>query len=271
MRTFKIKELVIDENNEEQGINAISIVDNPAIQVPFQYFAQGLLPFWKWTAFPDDEIIETSHPFCVEHAYTSPDRVYHTSEIREWSKLSDRTFIPESNFFATFDDNVGNFNGDQQIYNCRHYLERVSSIDEVPVSKRHMIKMNEENNKVFFKIESEDNYTIKGMILQSNQMIYRNDVGDGTSGYVYMSRETIRKCYNRFKMNRSITFQHRDDITGNAILMKSWLEEDEKNNCTKWYVEYKILQTTVGKKLWNIIKSFGKNGMGFSIEGLFQL
>ena len=162
---FAIKELTMDEDNPEQGIHAISIVDDPAIQVPFTYFSQGLLPFWKFTAYPDDEIIETSHEFCKAHAFTSPDRVYHTNEIKAWAGLKDRTFISESNFFANFSDDAKNFNGDQQIYNCRHYFERVSSLSEVPKSKRHLLNMSAEHF-INFKIENQEQRIIKGLVLQ---------------------------------------------------------------------------------------------------------
>lgn len=267
-KTFSIKELLIDEDNPEHGIHAISIVDNPAIEVPFQYFAKGLLPFWKWTAYPDDEVIETSHEFCKNHAYINDSRVYHTTEVQSWAALKDKTFIPESNFFASFDDNATNFNGDQQIFNCRHYLERVSSINEVPKNKRHLITFNNEHI-INFKIENDEKRIIKGMVLQSNQLIYRNDVGNGSSGYVYVSKDTIKKLFKKYGFNRSITFQHRDDITGNAILLKSYLVEND--NIIQWFMEYKILPTITGNKIWNIIKSYGTGGMGFSLEAIFKL
>jgi len=172
---FSIKELKIDEENEANGIHAISIVDDPAIEVPFTYFKQ----------------------------------------------------------------------------------------------ERHMTNMSNEN-MVLFSISNEEKRIIKGLVLQSGQMIYRNDVGNGIPGYNWISRDTIRKLYKKYGFNRSLTFQHRDDVTGNAILMKSWLEEDDTNQKTKWFMEYKILPTKTGEKLWNIIKSY--NGeMGFSIEAIFSI
>lgn len=271
---FSIKELLIDEENPELGIHAISIVDDPAIEVPFLYFNKGLLPFWKWTAYPEEELLDNSHEFCKEHAFINKDRVYHTSEIQEWGKLSKANkdiykFIPESNFFETFDDNVSNFNGDQQIFNCRHYLLRVDSINEVPKEKRHMLNMNKEYI-IEFRIDDEEKRIIKGLCLQSGQFIFRNDVGNGHPGYVYLSRDTIRKLKEKYGYNRSLTFQHRDDITGNAILMKSWIEEDDINNRTKWFMEYKILPTSTGDKLWNIIKA-NDGACGFSIEAIFKI
>jgi hypothetical protein len=168
----RIKEIIIDDEDNEVGVYAVSVVDDPATFVPFEYFAKQI-------------------------------------------------------------------NG-------------------------------ETTQRITFKIEDTEKKTIRGLILQSGQMIYRNDIG-GQPGYVWFSRETVRKLKEKYGMNRSLTFQHRDDVTGNAILMKSWLEEEDDDDIkiTKWFMEFKLLPTATGEKLWNVIKAFDGE-CGFSIEAIFN-
>ena len=260
---FVIKELKICDDNEGGGIQAISFVPEPAIETNFEYFASNGLPFFKYTAEPEPETIATSHDFCKRHA----GHVFHISEIKSFAKQRDKSFIEESNYFADFKDEMDNYNIDQQLYNCRHYFARVSSLDEVPAGKRHLMKTNMEEETYFtFAIQNEEKKQVQGLALKSNQLIYRNNAdGQGNPGYVFMSRDTVRKLQRKFGFNRSITFKHREDITGNAILLDSWLVEDDANLDTSWFLKYQI----IGEKLWQQVK----NGYvrGFSIEAIFQM
>ena len=80
---------------------------------------------------------------------------------------------------------------------------------------------------------------------------------------MFFSRETIRKIKEKYGFNRTITIEHAGDITGNAILLDSWLVEDEEKGQTEWYLKYKILND----KLWEVIKD--EMVTGFSVEALF--
>lgn len=280
MKTYIIKELTFDENDEKNGIQAVSLVDEPAIEENFIYFnkdvkidfrttAAGvpLRDFYAYTAQPEPEIIDNSHDFCRKHA----GRVYHISEINAWGRLNQNEkkqfgFNMESNYFANFNGNVGSFNVSQQIFNCRHWLRRVNSEDEIPAYKRKIAfkKQDKTDTKIDFVISNKEKREIEGLALQSGQFIYRNDL-EGQEGYVFFTRDTIRRLKERYGFNRTITIQHKEDITGTAILLDSWLVEDEENNKTKWYLKYKI----INDKLWEVIKK--GEVKGYSIEGLFSL
>lgn len=265
---FTIKELKIEEEGES-GVSAISFVDQPAIQTDFQYFAKGkLLPYFKFTAYPLQEVIATSHDFCKQHA----GNVYHTSEIKKWKK-DGNGWIDDSNYFENFNEDMGginhegtySFNCDGQLYNCRHKLVRVSRKSEVPDAKKYLSPENFESEH-FVKIEmvSEQKREVQGLVMKSNMMIYRNDAnGDGQPGYVFFSKDTIKKIQQKYGYNRNITYQHRDDITGQAILMESWIEETD--GVVMWFMKYKI----IGDKLWQQIKNKVVNG--FSVEALFSI
>ena len=258
---FIVKELKMSEE-EYSGIQSISFVPDPAIEANFEYFASNKLPFFKYTAEPQPETIDTSHEFCKNHA----GKIYHISEINNFAKERDKSFM-DVDYFANFTDETTEHNIDQQLYNCRHHFRRVKDINEVPKSKIGLIKTNMEEESYFtFNIENEEKRQVQGLALKSNQFIFRKNAdGKGNPGHVYFSRDTIRQLHKKFGFNRSISFKHREDITGNAILLDSWLVEDEKNIETSWYLKYQI----IGEPLWAQVKS--GNVRGFSIEAIMKM
>jgi len=257
--TYIIKELKINDS-PDTGVQAVSFVDLPAIEEQFELFAKEKTQYWKWTSSPDQEIIDTSHKFCKMHAYTSKDRIYTTEQVKSWSSFDQKeyAFIAEGANFMNF-DGTKDFMGDQYIYNCRHRLQKVSQND-IPKTK-----LNQEiSNQINFAIESIEKQEVVGCVLKSGQLIYRNNAdSQGNSGYVWFSRQTIRDIKEKYGYNRNITYMHEKNVTGNAVLLDSWLEEDDTT--TKWMLRYKI----VGPTLWEHIKA--RKVMGFSIESIFVL
>jgi len=278
-----IKELIIDDENEELGVYAVSLVSKPAIETAFEYFNEqtiklgrrqqkaqeagvNLDEFWVYTAEPDSEIISTSHKLCKQKA----GNVFHISEIQQWATLDPDTykFVTSSSFFATFDGSQANKNIDQQIFGCRHHLRRVRNVDEIPVYKQHLFK-NEKveltSQKIELKVSNPEKHEISGIALRSGQFIYRKDIDNQGDGYVYFSRDTIRKIKERYGFNRTVTIEHSADITGTLILLNSWLVENDEENYTEWGLHYKVLEDT----LWQAVKD--KAVVGFSVEALFKV
>ena len=253
---FSIVELKVNED-DETGVQAISFVDSPAIETNFEYFAkqkkiirsisdittEDLDKQYRWVLGAGGENCDS----CLIWAKKDP------MTLKEWFKNA----IPKAPVGTThlgFTVEKG-WSGDppsKSVYynthceeNCKCHLEQVGNNFE-----HHFVKM-----EMFNEIKRE----VKGLVLKSNQMIYRNNIdGNGNPGYVYFSRDTVRKLKEKYGWNRNITFQHLDQITGSAILMDTYLEEDEKE--TRWFVKYKILN----EKLWNKIKD--NSVKGFSIE-----
>lgn len=283
-----IKELIIDDENEELGVYAVSLVSRPAIESSFEYFndqqtiklgrrqqkAQeagvNLDEFWVYTAEPDTEILTTSHKFCKQKA----GNVYHISEINAWGNLSqpqkeDYKFITDSSFFSTFNGQNDNKNIDQQIFGCRHHFRRARNVDEIPEYKRQIFSKNEKvemaSQKITLKVSDKDKHEISGVALRSGQFIYRKDIDNQGDGYVYFSRDTIRKLKDKYGFNRTITIEHSLEATGTCILLDSWLVENDEENYTEWYLKYKVID----ENLWNIIKN--EEVVGYSIEALFKV
>jgi len=269
---LKIRELKIEDGEDNAtGVQAISFVDKPAILTDFEYFAKAPVSDYFLYQGPLDAV---TRPFCKERA----GRIFSSDEIRKWNTDPElRRQVPQKNdpqkmnfvnaptdakFFENFDGYKGgpdyqgnfNFNVESQMFGCRHKLKRV--------------ELQEEDKSHFFSLEmvEEEKREVMGLVLKSNQFIFRKDVDNmGNPGYVYFSRDTVRKLKDKYGYNRSISFMHRDDLTGQAILLDSYLEEDDIKKETRWFVKYKI----VGEKLWNQIRS--KNVKGFSIEALFSI
>lgn len=251
MKLLKIRELRIDET-EDTGVRAISFVDFPATEANFEYFTnhkkiirdvsditEGDLDIkYKWVTSKGDNVCET----CNDWSSMPP------MELREWITTAlPRVKVGTSVLNMTASGNYSPYNTYCE-ENCSCYLEAVP--DKL-----------EKNFNVEFSISNEEKREVVGVVLKSNQMIYRHDMGKGP-GYVWFSRETIRQMMKKFGYNRNITFQHVQNRVGSVILMKSWLEEDD--NETRWLVKYKVIDNN----LWDQIKK----GIvrGFSIEATFR-
>ncbi len=288
-----IKELKIDDN-VETGVQAVSFVDEPAIEADFEYFWKegNAVPFFQYYASPP--LQGNSHDFCIQKV-NSNIKWFHIKEIRQdWNDqltaaeeqeliVGKRGRMTGVNWFATFTGR--NANVDNAIYNCRHKLLRAPSMDVVRADQASVdhakqlgywknsydlsMETAESTTFVELSIQNEEQRIVTGPLLVSGKMIYRKDIHGLGEGYIFFSRDTVRKLQKKYGWNRNISFMHQQNIIGNAIMLNTWLSEDDKNNQTTWNVSYKILPTTAGEKVWQLIKT--KKLVGFSVESIFSL
>lgn len=260
-KLLKIRELRIDET-EDTGVQAISFVDFPAIETNFEYFAANkeiirsvsditdadLNVRYKWILGSETDVC----PACIEWAKEKP------KTLQKWIETAlPRVPIGTSVLnFTTKKGWQGSLSPDHEgpVYNtfcgdaCRCYLKA-----EPNKLEKHF--------EVELKIENSEKREVVGTVLKSNQLIYRHDVGNGP-GYVWFSRDTVRQIMKKFGYNRNVTFQHVQNKLGSVIMMKTWLEEDDKE--TRWMVKYKVIDNN----LWEQIKA--GTIRGFSIEASFK-
>ena len=285
-----IKEIKFDENDEETGIQAISFVTNPAIEKDFVFFSKDnylkskgvekpkthtmrlLDPvygykFWKISTVNNQSLlIDTSHDFCKKHA----GKVFSIDQIHKMSKDKTAKYNLGWKDEDTYCDNFAGikesrgFKLDNQIFNCRHFFEPVRDIKDVP--DKLLNKMSSQSFSIDFKTIDDEKKCVKGVAMIPEQLIYRRDEMNNEF-YVYFSIETVAKLQQKYGFNREITIQHQDNITGNAIMMNSWIYDGKNDDCGytdlkvgSWCVEYKILNDN----LWQLIKD--KNVKGFSVE-----
>lgn len=254
---MSIRELKVDD---ECGVIAISMVDYPAVEENFMYFAankrtirnvediteKDLDNKYKWVLGSSVDVC----PACIDWSNQQP------KTLRNWIETAlprvpiDKTILN----LTTKKSWEGTPVTDGPVYNtfcgdaCKCHLEYV----DTPKQKF----------SVEFSIENAEKRELVGLVLRSNQMIYRHNIGNGSPGYVYFSSDTVRKAQSKFGYNRNVTFQHVDNRTGSVIMMKSWI--DETPNDVRWMVKYKVIDNN----LWKMIK----DGVikGFSLEGSFK-
>ena len=124
-------------------------------------------------------------------------------------------------------------------------------------------------NLITFSAENEEKRIIRGMVMRSGQWIGRNNIdGNGNFGYCYFSEQTVTDMHDNFFLDK-LSINHtnnpdHNDVTGDAILVKSWLEKNIFNGqkCLEWWLDYKVITD----RLWRFAK---QNKLGFSIEGFF--
>lgn len=302
---MNIKELIFDENDLDSGILAVSFVEYPAIEKDFNFFnshkfarkeitdtptrqmvklknPNGSWKYWKYaTTNNEDAIIDTSHEFCKAYAFGSPDikhgnkGVYTIEEINGFHLAPeasyDQGWQTQSTFTMNFTGlNVSDYNLHQQIFNCRHFLEPVMDIQVARQAGINLESHKKEAFSINFAVSNEEQRIVKGVAMIPNVLIYRRNPQTNEEYYVFFNRETIKKLKNKYGYNREITIQHEENITGNAILLDSYIYPDDKNDNAgynnlkegSWILEYKILNT----KLWDVIKNKGVKG--FSVEAL---
>ena len=96
---------------------------------------------------------------------------------------------------------------------------------------------------ITFVANDTEKQTIRGLVMRSGQWIPRNNIdGKDNFGYCYFSQETVKKMHDIFFSNK-LTINHNDDITGDCILVNSWLEKNVDEHGKKylaWYLEYKV-------------------------------
>ena len=223
--------------------------------------------FWKISTVNNQSLlIDTSHDFCKKHA----GKVFSIDQIHKMSKDKTAKYNLGWKDEDTYCDNFAGikesrgFKLDNQIFNCRHFFEPVRDIKDVP--DKLLNKMSSQSFSIDFKTIDDEKKCVKGVAMIPEQLIYRRDEMNNEF-YVYFSIETVAKLQQKYGFNREITIQHQDNITGNAIMMNSWIYDGKNDDCGytdlkvgSWCVEYKILNDN----LWQLIKD--KNVKGFSVE-----
>jgi hypothetical protein len=288
---YNIKELIIDG----EGVFAISIVDDPAIELDFDFFNKDEFGR-KGKRKPDGDLLRDVYGGYLWFRYenTVPGdgeirefcrrregNVYFIDEIKSWAELpqnhQNAAFIQDRyrTFLNTFRQ-IGNYNLDNAMYNCRHSLVAIKDPNDIPQYKKDRwaktirdrnAKAQAFSNETKLHLFDEDKKIIKGVAMVPNKMIYRHDVGNGQPGYIYFSKDTIKQIKENFGINHSVTFEHSYEITGSLTMTDSFITPDDKLYDApegSWIVEYKVNDN----RLWDYIKKSGS--LGFSIEAFLQ-
>jgi len=248
----RIIELIFDEKMD-QGVYAISITNDPAIEENFIYFANKKEDRYFYTLKPeyvgDEMVIETSHNLCKKFA--KGDAVSYTAEtIRGWSRYTNYTkwgFMDTGfNFLRNFPADGQNL-GSACMFGCRHMLKK-----KIDFHKTFNF------NLEFGKVEKR---RIRGPIMIGNHMMYRpkEDIDNKTDGYVYFSNATVEKLQQYYGIKSSTTLLHKQDISRHMIMTKSYMDKSDSKHW-KWMGEYYVISDFV----WDSISNGSLKG--FSVE-----
>jgi len=245
-----IQELEFKET--DLGVLAVSIVPDPAIELPFTTFA--VAPKYYYTLKPEyvgeEMVIDTSHSLCKKYAkgdavaYSVPviqswKRYY---QYKNWGFKTEAEQILSEAPGSTID--LGNV-----MFGCRHMLKRVDMFHKT-------ISFDYKFSEVDTKPRR-----IRGPVMVANKMILRPpaDLNGVDFGYVWFSNDTIEKLQKSYGINSSATMLHQMDISNNVIMTKSWVDKTNDKSWV-WMAEYHILSDFI----WEQIQTGSVRG--FSVE-----
>ena len=284
-----IKELNIEET--DLIVEGVSLVKEPAIETEFDFYAKikpgtstsieenrilfgtGNKPLWyRYSERPGAAALETqSREFCKRRV----GNVYFVDEIKKWATSFDASYRTANGFnedtYQNMFETLYQLNMNEALFGCRHYLEPVTSVSQIPEWKVKLFtkqiylynKEEQENNnittRIDFKIIDNSRRIIEGAVMLKNKFIYRTNIDGkkGNNGYVYFKENTIDYLRNRFDSltNKYIALDHKNILGKNQYEI---LDNYMRNG--NWYMKVKILDD----KIWEMIK-LGK-WKGFSIE-----
>jgi hypothetical protein len=263
-----IYEIIIDETDDEMGLDLISIVQNPAIEVKGVKLAkqlelellQGLVNSSNVASYKyntnNGELILTFNDGS-RYRYSGVDFTEYENIV-----LGDATCETEGeNEFGSW------------------FVGKTPSVGAAVW--KYLIDRNvryEKLNAQFaFSVNSEKKKII-GPALIPDMDIYRRDP-DGFEYYIRFSKETIEKLVEKFNKggsNRRINFNHTNQMV-DAFINSSWIKESDNDKSVgypdfkdlpvgTWFVEVKI----ENEKFWQE-KVKGEDYYSFSIEGILGL
>jgi len=227
-------------------ITANSVVSLPAIETDFEYFKkkekkQDLYEYVLKPDFAGESLLkDNSHDHCKKHA----GKRFTEDDIRSWTAAGPGFIESEDSFFTEFP--TYGYNLDSVLYNCRHYLKKVRTVN----FDMELFSDNLDDNEMI----------IEGPVMIANQAILRGNALNLGIGYIMFDNKTVEYLFNQYGMSGTLTYGHSDiDVSKKVYLRKSWIEKDENGN-NIWYMNYRILD----KSLWFDIKN--RIVKGFSVE-----
>jgi hypothetical protein len=252
---MRIVELIIDEKEDLSGVEAISVVEFPAIEENFIALNQQLQ-----LAKVDEE-----KRILMGAALIPNKNIYRRNgEDEYYIFFSDATVKKASELFL--------MNSNQNNATLEHQKKiNDLSVVEFPAIEENFIALNKQLQLA--KVDDEKRI-LMGAALIPNKNIYRRNGDD--EYYIFFSDSTVKKASELFLMNsnqNNATLEHQKKINDLSVV-ESWIVEDTEMDKSKkyglnapvgtWMVSMKVNNDTI----WNDFVKTGKV-KGFSIEGYF--
>ena len=257
IRRDKIFELKIEEEDDVSGIDSISLVDEPAIDVMWVAFGKEKNNF----SYPLFETIEEAELYAIEIG----------CEGHHEHKIGDVTlYMPCKEHPEDMGYDVGTIGGyvDPGIKKKRKKIIEKGLADPTLFS-------NENKKEQYFAADSEKQMVL-GPAMIPNQKIFRKDQ-DGAPYYVFFSPETIKMIASKYMKNKytdNNDQMHDGEAVKDVYVVESWIKESNNDKSTDygfgelpvgtWFVSMKINNPDI----WSKVKERQLNG--FSVSGFFE-
>lgn len=148
------------------------------------------------------------------------------------------------------------------------------SLVERPAIGEHFVAFNEQGHReIEFKAADKERQILLGAALIPNLPVYRK-FEDGSEGYVYLSKETVRQVahrYLRLGLQGESTLEHERKIDG-CTVVEAWVKEGEHDKSMNYGLDYPdgswVIAMEASDEMWSEHVKTGKV-KGFSIEAKF--
>jgi len=253
---MKILELIIDSFDELTGVDAVALVEKPAIEAEF-------------IAFKEVDIEENIALSLIENALKDlfVDRLPGESRDDYLGRCIPK-LISEG------------YEEDQAAAICYDTFDL--DVTSLPDYSNEIQEENNAEQLSFTRIEGKMNFAIAeeqqmvvGPLMIPNKLILRIDQ-NGDPYYVYFSEETIKNVSEKMMKNKyidKVNLEHNPDQTVDAYMVSTWLVEDVQKDKQQVYGFNFPVGTLMGQykiedpKVWDKVKS--GEIKGFSVEGFF--
>lgn len=250
---MKILELIIDSFDELTGVDAVALVEKPAIEAEFM-------------AFKEVDIEESIALSLIENALKDlfVDRLPGESRDDYLGRC-----IPK-----LLDEG---YKEDQAAAICYQGLSEEELDLDVSALPPYNNEIKEElsSDKFTFSL-NEDQHIVVGPLMIPNKLIYRVDE-QGDPYFVFFSEDTIEQIAEKVMRDNhmhKLNLEHNPEDTVDGYMVETWLVEDPLKDKQQvygfnypkgsWLGKYKIEDMDV----WQKVKNNEING--FSIEGFFS-
>jgi len=263
-----IYEIVIDDNDDEMGLDLISIVKDPAIEVKGVKLSKQIeLELLQGN-------VDSSNVASYKYNTNNGELILTFNDGSKY-RYSGVDFGDYENI--VLGDAVCETEGENEYGSW--FVGKTPSVGAAVWEYliRANVKYERLNKQFAFSVNAEKK-KIVGPALIPDMDIYRRDP-DGFEYYIRFSKETIEKLVEKFNKggsNRRINFNHTNQMV-DAFINSSWIKESDNDKSVgypdfkdlpvgTWFVEVKI----ENEKFWQE-KVKGEDYYSFSIEGILGL
>jgi len=309
MKKEKVFELRIEDEDEISGIDSISLVDEPAIEVNWIAFKKENMESQK-VSIDFDDTLSTSRGKELAQKLIKEGVNLHIVTARQQSqseqvyKVADELGIPHSKVhftegklkwetikrlgivkhidnnpkeIAAIKENLPNVTAEQFDYN----VGTIGGYVDPGIKKKK--KMSEEfqylfdksNDKQHFAADNEK-HIVLGPAMVPDQKIFRKD-NEGNPYYVFFSPETIKMIAEKYMRNKytdNNDQMHDGKAVKDVYVIESWIKEDDNDKSNKYgFSDLPVGTWFVSMKINNpdIWGKVKKGELnGFSVSGYFE-